>query len=363
MGDLHQMKTKTILLGSAAIALTAVAAAAPAEAAHFHGWYVALEGGADWVQDWNFKSATTTPTSHTHFDKTNFNTGWAVLASIGYAFSDWRVELEGGYRDNKIDSIFTRDIITNTFDFGGSLREYSIMANVHYDIPITSNLMFSIGAGAGGDHVDVNFKAFPGSNISDWRFAYQGIAGLSYALGSRTDLFLNYRYMHVDAPDMNIGPVNGHVFDSTDDLQKHTVTIGLRYDLWADEEPVEVVAPPPPPPPSPSEPARSFMIFFGFNKCNITAEADRVLSEAADSAKATGSAHVTIVGHTDTSGSPRYNQKLSECRAHAAASNLEGKGIPRSAISATGKGETELMVQTGDGVKEPQNRRATVDLN
>jgi OOP family OmpA-OmpF porin len=356
------MKTKTILLGSAAIALAISAATIPAQAAHFHGWYVALEGGADWVQDWNFQSATVLLTPHTHFDKTSFDTGWAVLASVGYALDSWRFEVEGGYRDNKIDQIVARGFTSGTFDFGGSLREYSIMANVHYDIPITSRLMFSIGAGAGGDHVDVDFKGAPGSNISDWRFAYQGIAGFSYALGSRTDLFLNYRYMHVDAPDMNVGPINGHVLDSTDDLQKHTVTVGLRYDLWADEEAVEVVAPPPPPPP-PSEPARSFMIFFGFNKCNITAEADRVLSEAADSAKATGSAHVTIVGHTDTSGSPRYNQKLSECRAHAAASNLEGKGIPRGAISATGKGETELMVQTGDGVKEPQNRRATVDLN
>jgi OmpA-OmpF porin, OOP family len=38
------------------------------------------------------------------------------------------------------------------------------------------------------------------------------------------------------------------------------------------------------------------------------------------------------------------------------------KGVPASAISATGKGETELMVQTGDGVKEPQNRRAQINL-
>jgi OOP family OmpA-OmpF porin len=88
-----------------------------------------------------------------------------------------------------------------------------------------------------------------------------------------------------------------------------------------------------------------------------------VLSEAAAAAKATGSASVTIVGHTDTVGSNAYNQKLSECRANAAKSNLAGKGVPDGAISTSGKGETELMVQTGDGVKEPQNRRATVDVN
>ena len=32
-------------------------------------------------------------------------------------------------------------------------------------------------------------------------------------------------------------------------------------------------------------------------------------------------------------------------------------------VSTGGRGEAELMVQTGDGVKEPQNRRATIDLN
>jgi OOP family OmpA-OmpF porin len=111
-----------------------------------------------------------------------------------------------------------------------------------------------------------------------------------------------------------------------------------------------------PPPPA------HFIIFFGFNKCNVTAEADSVLSEAASAARSTGAASIKIVGHTDTSGSAKYNQKLSECRADAAKSNLVGKGVPAGAISAIGKGETELMVQTGDGIKEPQNRRATIDL-
>ncbi len=116
------------------------------------------------------------------------------------------------------------------------------------------------------------------------------------------------------------------------------------------------------PPPAATPAPQHFIVFFGYNKCNITAEADAVLSEAASAAKSTGSAHIDIVGHTDTSGSAAYNQKLSECRANAAKSNLVGKGIADSAISASGKGETELMVQTGDGVKEPQNRRATIDL-
>ena len=42
---------------------------------------------------------------------------------------------------------------------------------------------------------------------------------------------------------------------------------------------------------------------------------------------------------------------------------IAGQGIPNGSITSTGRGETELLVQTADGVKEPQNRRATIDLN
>src|SRR6185295_14667457 len=67
---------------------------------------------------------------------------------------------------------------------------------------------------------------------------------------------------------------------SVDDYSKQAVTLGFRYDL----EP-EYVAPPPPPPapPPPPEPAkpRQFLVFFGFNKSNLTAEAENVVAEAA----------------------------------------------------------------------------------
>jgi OOP family OmpA-OmpF porin len=201
---------------------------------------------------------------------------------------------------------------------------------------------------------------------NDWRFAYQGIVGLSYALGSRTDLSLTYRYLRASGPDytgLHTVPTSHFDRESYDDLVKHTLTIGLRYDLWPDavEEPMAAEAPPPPPPAA-AEPAQSFMIFFGFNKCNITPEADNVLGQAAEAAHQMGNVAIQIVGHTDTVGSNRYNQKLSECRSHAAKSTLVGKGVPEAAIATSGRGETELLVQTADGVKEPQNRRATIDL-
>ena len=342
------MKVRTILLaGVAAVALTGTA-----DAGQLPGWYVGIEGGANWVDDANIKAHSVG--SSTTSGKLTFDTGWAVLATVGYSFHNhFRIEGEVGYRHNNIQGGTTHYGSPTTVS--GELNELSLMANVLYDIRLGQKAVLSLGVGAGGDRANLKTDG-AGLDEDSWAFAYQGIAGLAYNLSPKTQLTLNYRYFRVS--DLSISdPALGSI--EFDDLTKHTLTLGLRYSFG---HPEEAAAAPPPPPPPPAG-ATHFIIFFGFNKCNITAEADSVLSEAASAAKSTGSASVTIVGHTDTVGSNAYNQKLSECRANAAKSNLVGKGVPEGAISASGKGETELMVQTGDGVKEPQNRRATVDLH
>jgi outer membrane protein OmpA-like peptidoglycan-associated protein len=224
--------------------------------------------------------------------------------------------------------------------------------NAVYDFKFSSERFgFSLGAGLGMDNPRLE-REVGGAKDSDWVPAVQGIVGATYRLSQHWDLALNYRYLHMQDPEFK-------VFANTDvELTKHTLTLGFRYGYNEPPAPPAeqpVVAAPPAP--------KQFIVFFGYNKCNITAEADAVLSEAASAAKSSGSASVRIVGHTDTSGSNAYNQKLSECRANAAKTNLVGKGVSEGSISSSGKGETELMVQTGDGVKEPQNRRATIDLN
>jgi len=355
------MKSKLVLLGTAAA--LSVVAASHSEARNNQGWYVGIEGGANWVDDNDgfvgFNSGIPILP-----DTISFDTGWAVLATVGYAFDqNWRIELEGGYRKNDVD-VFSI-LSTPTTPAGGDLSQISIMANVLFDVPLTDRLDFTVGVGAGAAYTkfDPTFAFGPGApgDDDDWTFAYQGIAGLSYAITDRLDLTLQYRYQHVNDPSFTVprgATADNYAFD---DIENHTVSIGLRYDLFDEPAPLTPVAPPPPPPPPPE--ATQFIIYFGFNKCNITNEADQVLSEAAEVAKSTGEATVQIVGHTDTVGSNSYNQKLSQCRADAAKSNLVGKGVSSSAISAMGRGESELLVKTGDNVKEPQNRRATVDVN
>ena len=113
------------------------------------------------------------------------------------------------------------------------------------------------------------------------------------------------------------------------------------------------VAPPPP---------ADYTVYFDLDSWTLTAEDLAVITNVINTARAGGQSHITVVGHTDTSGSADYNQKLSVRRANVAVEALVDMGARRAAIQASGVGETDLAVQTGDNVKEARNRRTVVTL-
>ncbi|MBV9332188.1 MAG: OmpA family protein, partial [Alphaproteobacteria bacterium] len=76
----------------------------------------------------------------------------------------------------------------------------------------------------------------------------------------------------------------------------------------------------------------------------------------------TGAVRVMVTGHTDTVGSDRYNQALSVRRAQSVKGEMERDGMDGGAISIEGKSFHDPLVPTGPGVREPQNRRAVIDL-
>ena len=109
--------------------------------------------------------------------------------------------------------------------------------------------------------------------------------------------------------------------------------------------------------------AREFTVYFPFDQYVLTPEAQTVITEAANYAAGGNATRVIVVGHADTSGSAAYNVRLSERRAKAVADALVGQGLNSSALAVDWKGESAPAVATGDGVKEPLNRRSTIDIN
>ena len=116
----------------------------------------------------------------------------------------------------------------------------------------------------------------------------------------------------------------------------------------------------PPPVQAPAPAPKSYLVFFDFNKSDLTPQAVQIVNTAAANA---GPAHVTqltVTGHTDTVGSDAYNMRLSRRRAESVAAQLEKDGIASSEIQIVAKGKRDLLVPTADGVREPQNRRVQI---
>lgn len=103
-------------------------------------------------------------------------------------------------------------------------------------------------------------------------------------------------------------------------------------------------------------------VLFGLDSARINPDADAVLKEIADAARDQPDARLVVEGHTDTSGSHDHNMQLSDARARAVAAALARQGVARARIQTEGLGETQLAVDTGDGVREARNRRVVVRL-
>ena len=103
-----------------------------------------------------------------------------------------------------------------------------------------------------------------------------------------------------------------------------------------------------------------YFVFFDFDKSVITPAAQDILNTVVSDARRTSASRLNVVGHTDTSGSPAYNQRLSERRATAVREALVQRGVPAGQIATRGVGESQPLIATGDGVREPSNRRAEV---
>jgi hypothetical protein len=104
------------------------------------------------------------------------------------------------------------------------------------------------------------------------------------------------------------------------------------------------------------------MVFFDWDRSNLSAQAQSTIAQAANTFKQTGVAQITATGHADRSGPDNYNMALSLRRANAVKDELVRDGVPAGAIQVIGKGESQPLVPTADGVREPQNRRVEIVL-
>ena len=313
----------------AAAALVALPVVAQAQSLQYPGIYVGVEGGVNWMLNTSILNTAVSA-----------NTGFAAGGVVGYDFVGPRVELEGMFRNNTTNTGFPGMAISN------QINQVSVMANLLYDFSPGSVITPYIGAGAGIAFVDSN------QSLGSTQFAYQGIVGLGWNVTDQFRVNLDGRYYGTTNPQVSSNfPNQGGSSGWTNN--NFSVMLGLQIKFGAPA----VVVPPPPPP---ATQAPSYMVFFDWDRSNLSDQALATIAQAANTYKTTGNARITATGHTDTSGPEAYNMALSLRRANTVKDALVRNGVPATAIAVIGRGEQGLLVQTADGVREPQNRRVEI---
>jgi len=111
-----------------------------------------------------------------------------------------------------------------------------------------------------------------------------------------------------------------------------------------------------PPPPA------TFTLYFLEGKDELTADSSVELQRVISEIKRRPLPDILVIGHTDTVGSPDFNDKLSYARAERARDLLISMGLPGERISVAGRGKREPLVATSDNVSEQKNRRVEINV-
>ena len=336
--------------------LLTTAAAVPAMAQPVTGLYIGYGVGANFEQ----RERQSPGISVGH------DTGGTGVASVGYGFGNGlRLELEGDYRYNRISN-------PGFISSGGREQKYGGMVNVLFDLDVGSPYVYPyIGGGAGYSWEDrkrstrLSANAVQLSGGVDSSFAYQAIAGLSFPIPPVVGLSLTAEYrFFAFAEDRTFSTQTvtngisggGSRFKVQDDYN-HSLMLGLRYAFNVAPPPVAVT-----PPIIRDSINRTFLVFFDWDRADITDRARQIIAAAAQATTQVQVTRIEVSGNTDTSGTAAYNQRLSERRAQNVAAELVRLGVPRASITTVGNGFRNLLVSTGPGVREPQNRRVEIIL-
>ena len=353
-------------LRKALLAATVLALPVAAQAQPVTGLYVGAGAGLNFHQE-----------SDVNGGRIRYkDVGGVGLASIGWGFGNGlRAEIEGNYRQNAVSRLQGSGVRSTSA--GGRLHNYAVMANVLYDINIAGfPVVPYVGVGAGYGWVDADRvrASGPGGatltiNDTAGHFAYQGILGAAYNIPGVPGLAITgeYRFFGTLEPRLNAqvrtGGPNGPIVASgrvEPTNYNHSVLLGVRYNFGA-PRPAPVAQPAPAAPPAPQI-ARTYLVFFDWDRADLTDRARQIVAEAAQNARRVQTTRIEVAGHADRSGSAQYNQRLSLRRAETVAAELVRHGISRNEIVVQAFGESRPLVPTADGVREPQNRRVEIVL-
>ena len=102
--------------------------------------------------------------------------------------------------------------------------------------------------------------------------------------------------------------------------------------------------------------------FFDFDKSVLKPEGKAKLDDLVGKVKGINLEVIIAVGHTDSTGSDAYNQKLSVARSEAVKAYLVSKGIEKNRVYTEGKGEKQPVADNKTKEGKAKNRRVEIEV-
>jgi len=392
----HVVKTAAVLVLLASV--SPAVAQAPPGAVQWGGPYVGLGVGADWGKLHGNAAAAGTPAGAVPGSpgvngsivglSGNSDTTVNGGGQVGYNYqlpNDIVLGVEGDIRGGGpssgttlgalpagLPNFVAGDHFSTSSDWNASIRGRVGYAWNRFLVYGTGGVAFAnVNMTAHYAPRTVGGVAVPGSTASDSGLMIGPTVGggIEFAVTPNISVGGEYRYSDYGNETLHVGPlatasgaggavattaVHGHV-----GLDDNTVMFKVNYHFGAPlppPPPALPVAAAPPPPPA----AKLFIVFFDWDKDTITPQGEQIIQQAADAYKSGAPVQLQVTGYTDRSGSPAYNQRLSERRANNVAKALAALGVPRGQMVVAGRGENDNRVPTAPGVREPQNRRVEI---
>jgi OOP family OmpA-OmpF porin len=380
------MKLRSALLAATVVAMPFAASAQPVT-----GLYVGMGAGVNITQQEDVKNLSSSFLSPlgagiAAVGHLKGSVGFAGVVSLGWGFGNGlRAEIEGNYRDNRSNGV-TGSAFSG-ISGGSNEQKFGGMVNALYDFNgVSPWIVPYIGAGVGWLGIAEKYSFYNGGtatgggntfapgaiNVSGQdttgTFAYQAILGAAFPVQAIPGLAITAEYRFLGTTNNRsyggvatattttgvTASVPGRVLLGPS--FNHSFLVGMRYNFGVAPPPVAAAAAVVPA----QAPARSYLVFFDWDKATLTDRARQIIADAAANSTKVQYTRIEVNGYTDTSGTPQYNQGLSVRRATAVQAELVKDGVPRNAITIQGFGETHLLVPTGPGVREPQNRRVEI---
>ncbi len=300
---------------------------------------------------------------------------------FGRNINKWRYEFEYAIRNNDISSVGITDpgrldIPVGSRSGSGSQHSDSFMINAHYNFADYEGWKAYAGLGIGMSLLQLDSVRADNVLVADsrnWEPASQAMVHLTKSLGG-LELGIGARHFRSLTGKFGTEALGArHRFVANELFARLTWKFGEKARAAqpapaptpapvVQQAPAPTPAPAPAPEPTPVPVPGPFMVFFEFDKSDLTADAQSIIERAATVYKDYGVARISASGHADRSGSDQYNQALAIRRAEAVRDALIAEGVPAGRINIRGFGEGSPLVATDDGVREWQNRRVEIVL-